>query len=59
VSAYLPSRTPQPIGVLKRIASDNRKKWELALNPHREKNMYIFGISVDPLEQRKSVVRLF
>ncbi|KAF8202752.1 acyl-CoA N-acyltransferase [Mycena galopus ATCC 62051] len=45
----------KPIDVLKKIGSDSMKEWQLKLNPYGGKNMYIFGISVDRVEQRKGV----
>jgi hypothetical protein len=55
---YRPKPLPadhKPIDVLKKIVSDDRKQWEMDLNAHGGKNMYIFDISVDPVEQGKGV----
>ncbi|KAJ6506797.1 acyl-CoA N-acyltransferase, partial [Mycena sanguinolenta] len=45
----------KPIDVLKKITSDSMYEWAWKLNPRGGKNMYIFGISVDPVEQKKGV----
>ncbi|KAJ7878431.1 hypothetical protein B0H13DRAFT_1722326 [Mycena leptocephala] len=45
----------KPIDVLKKIGSDSMNAWQMKLNPMGGKNMYIFGISVDPAEQGKGV----
>ncbi|KAJ7844200.1 acyl-CoA N-acyltransferase [Mycena leptocephala] len=55
---YRPKPLPadhKPIDVLKKIGSDSMNEWQMKLNPMGGKNMYIFGISVDPAEQGKGV----
>ncbi|KAJ6461327.1 hypothetical protein C8R45DRAFT_531867 [Mycena sanguinolenta] len=55
---YRPKPLPaehKPIDVLKKISGDNMNEWQIKLNPYGGKNMYIFGISVDPVEQGKGV----
>ncbi|KAJ7791847.1 hypothetical protein B0H14DRAFT_3566012 [Mycena olivaceomarginata] len=45
----------KPIDVLKKLVSDDRRKWGMDLNAHGGENMHIFDISVDRLDQRKGV----
>ncbi|KAJ7321119.1 acyl-CoA N-acyltransferase [Mycena albidolilacea] len=45
----------KPIDVLKKIGSDSMNEWVMKLNQYGKKNMYIFGISVDPVEQGKGI----
>ncbi|KAK7028649.1 acetyltransferase [Favolaschia claudopus] len=45
----------KPVDVLKKIGADSMNEWQLKLNQYGQKNMYIFGISVDPAEQGKGV----
>ncbi|KAJ7076018.1 hypothetical protein B0H15DRAFT_865156 [Mycena belliarum] len=55
---YRPQPLPadhKPIDVLKKICHDNMNEWQMKLNQYGRKNMYIIGISVDPVEQGKGV----
>ncbi|KAJ7256172.1 hypothetical protein B0H12DRAFT_518422 [Mycena haematopus] len=55
---YRPKPLPadhKPIDVWKKISHDSMNEWQRKLNPYGGKNMCIFGISVDPVEQGKGV----